>query len=85
MWVDAPGAGPGSASAEDLAGHRRPNFQRYPIRPRKRPLRRPGEDLFRNAYMAGRTFSTVSTLGLSSQDETRALAFGTLELDHSFT
>src|SRR6266700_3289176 len=39
-----PGAGPGSASAEDLAGHSRSKVQRYLMLLREWPLRRPGED-----------------------------------------
>jgi len=39
-----PGAGPGSASAEDLAGDRRSELQRYLILLREWPLRRLGED-----------------------------------------
>jgi hypothetical protein len=42
-WIRL-GAGPGSASAEDLAGNRRSEFQRYLIVLREWQLRQPGED-----------------------------------------
>jgi hypothetical protein len=59
------GAGPGSASAEDLAGDSRSKFQRYLILLLEWPLRRRGED---HRVPSGASYTTIQTIRTLHRD-----------------
>jgi hypothetical protein len=69
-WRGVPGGrlrrgGPGSASAEDLAGDSRSKFQRYLILLLEWPLRRRGED---HRVPSGASYTTIQTIRTLHRD-----------------